>query len=157
MAGNFGGNVFEEIDADEGEVLVKNKRSLLEENDVVVLEDSEKENEIQLIFTTDEAPVAHEGVKVYTSQSTTSNQRRQFQNMFVENGFEIYEHRELVEIKLPRKTEAEKAAENRRLIVSELIERTRNAYWRMEDKGSPEEKSEFIKDLKNSLEIVLNK
>ncbi|CAG8857129.1 3763_t:CDS:1, partial [Gigaspora margarita] len=77
----------------------------------------------------------------------------QFQNMFVENGFEIYEHRELVEIELPRKTEAEKAAENRHLIVSELIERTRNAYWRMEDKGSPEEKSEFIKDLKNSLEI----
>ncbi|CAG8799585.1 28831_t:CDS:2, partial [Gigaspora margarita] len=115
-------NVFEEIDADEGKVLVENERSLLEKNDVVVLEDSKKENEIQLISMTDEAPVAHEGVK-------------QFQNMFVENGFKIYEHFELVEIELPRKTEAEKAAENRRLIVSELIERTRNAYWRMEDKG----------------------
>ncbi|CAG8762250.1 37095_t:CDS:2 [Gigaspora margarita] len=144
MAGNFEENIFEEIDANEGEVLVENERSLLEKNYVVVLEDSKKENEIQLIFMTDKAPIAHEGVK-------------QFQNMFVENGFKIYEHRELVKIKLPRKTEAEKAAKNRHLIVSELIERTRNAYWRMEDKGSPEEKSEFIKDLKNSLEIVLNK
>ncbi|CAG8839277.1 38131_t:CDS:1, partial [Gigaspora margarita] len=73
---NFEENVFEEIDANEGEVLVENERSLLEENDVVVLEDSEKENEIQLISTTDEAPVAYKGVKVYTSQSTTSDQRR---------------------------------------------------------------------------------
>ncbi|CAG8762254.1 37096_t:CDS:1, partial [Gigaspora margarita] len=76
MAGNFEGNVFEEIDADEGEVLVENERSLLEENNMVVLEDSEKENEIQLISMTDEVPVAHEGVKVYISQSTTSDQRR---------------------------------------------------------------------------------
>ncbi|CAG8794246.1 31068_t:CDS:1, partial [Gigaspora margarita] len=63
MADNFEENVFEEIDANKGEVLVENERSLLEKNDVVVLEDSEKENEIQLISTTDEAPVAHEGVK----------------------------------------------------------------------------------------------
>ncbi|CAG8847775.1 18190_t:CDS:1, partial [Gigaspora margarita] len=46
------------------------------ENDVIVLEDSEKENEIQPISTADEAPAAHEGIKVYTSQSTTSDQRR---------------------------------------------------------------------------------
>ncbi|CAG8822578.1 16496_t:CDS:1, partial [Gigaspora margarita] len=37
------GNMFEEIAADEDEVLVENKRSLLEENDMVVLENSEKE------------------------------------------------------------------------------------------------------------------
>ncbi|CAG8805286.1 1775_t:CDS:1, partial [Gigaspora margarita] len=47
----------------------------------------------------------------------------QFQNMFVENRFEIYEHHELVEIKLSRKTKAKKAAKNKYLIVSELIEK----------------------------------
>ncbi|CAG8753663.1 29510_t:CDS:2, partial [Gigaspora margarita] len=81
---NFEGNVFEEIEVDEGEVLVENEKK---------------------------------------------------------NGFKIYEHHKLVEIDLPRKTEAEKATESRRLIVSELIERTQNAYWRMKDKGSPEENS----------------
>ncbi|CAG8833678.1 22313_t:CDS:2, partial [Gigaspora margarita] len=64
---------------------------------------------------------------------------------------------EALEIELPRKTETEKAAENKCLIVSKLIKRSRNAYWRIEDKGSPEEKSEFIKDLKDSLEIILKK
>ncbi|CAG8583527.1 12347_t:CDS:2 [Gigaspora margarita] len=96
------GNVFEEIDEGE-EVLVGNKRTVFEENEVGVLEDSEEENEGQVISAADE----------------------QFQNMFAENGFKIYEHRELVEIELPKKTEAEKAAENRRSIVNELIERTK--------------------------------
>ncbi|CAG8842173.1 24732_t:CDS:2, partial [Racocetra persica] len=54
-------NVFEEIEVDEGEVLVENKKTVLEENDVIVLDDSEEENE---------------EIKVYTSQSTTSDQRR---------------------------------------------------------------------------------
>ncbi|KAF0542843.1 riboflavin-specific deaminase [Gigaspora margarita] len=79
MAGNFvekEGNVFEEIAADEGEVLVENERSLLEKNDVVVLEDSEKENEIQPVSAANEAFAAHEEVKVYISQSTTPDQRR---------------------------------------------------------------------------------
>ncbi|CAG8714265.1 14008_t:CDS:2 [Dentiscutata erythropus] len=58
MAGNFvkkEENVFEEIVADEGEVLVENKRSLLEENDIVVLKDNENENEIQPVSTANEA------------------------------------------------------------------------------------------------------
>ncbi|CAG8551961.1 14306_t:CDS:2, partial [Gigaspora rosea] len=59
------GNVFEEIAANEGEVLVGNERSLLKENDVVVLEDSEKENEIQPVSTANEAFVAHEEIKLW--------------------------------------------------------------------------------------------
>jgi hypothetical protein len=47
-----------------------------------------------------------------------------FQKMFEEAGFEIYMHRELVEIEEPKKTKAEKAAENRRLTINELMERT---------------------------------
>ncbi|CAG8726188.1 21013_t:CDS:1 [Gigaspora rosea] len=90
-------------------------------------------------------------------QILTLNVWEQFQNMFAENGFEIYEHHELVEIELPKKTEAKKAAKNRRSIVNELIERTRGAYWKIEDEGSPLEKSEFIKDLRNSLNNILNK
>ncbi|CAG8774012.1 5352_t:CDS:1, partial [Gigaspora rosea] len=56
-------NVFEEIAPNEGEVLVGNERSLLEENDVVVLEDSKKENEIQPVFTANEAFAAREKIK----------------------------------------------------------------------------------------------
>ncbi|CAG8609396.1 7181_t:CDS:2 [Gigaspora margarita] len=65
------GNVFEEIETNKGEILVRNKRSMLKKNDVVVLEDNEEENKIQLISTAEEAPVAQKGVKVYISQSTT--------------------------------------------------------------------------------------
>ncbi|CAG8828107.1 16769_t:CDS:1, partial [Dentiscutata erythropus] len=40
------GNVFEEIEIDEGEeILLGNERTVFEENEVVVLEDSEEENE----------------------------------------------------------------------------------------------------------------
>ncbi|CAG8738504.1 13911_t:CDS:2, partial [Gigaspora rosea] len=53
MAGNFvegEGNVFEEIEVDEGEeILVENEKSIYEENEVVVLEDSEGENEHEII------------------------------------------------------------------------------------------------------------
>ncbi|CAG8849651.1 22714_t:CDS:2, partial [Racocetra persica] len=80
MAGNFverEDNVFEEIEVDEGEVLVGNKNTVLKENDVIVLDDSEKENEkVQALSVADEAHTAHKGIKVYTSQSTTPDQRR---------------------------------------------------------------------------------
>ncbi|CAG8563902.1 2698_t:CDS:2, partial [Scutellospora calospora] len=70
-------NVFEEIEVDEGKVLVGNEKTVLEENDVIVLDDSEEENkEVQVISVADEAPIAHKEIKVYTSQSTTPDQRR---------------------------------------------------------------------------------
>ena len=94
---------------------------------------------------------------MYGDKLLTSNVWVQFKQMFVENGFEIYERREIVRIEIPKRTEAEKALENRRSVMNELMERTRNAYWRVEDEGSPEEKLEFIKHLKGSLEHILNK
>ena len=42
--------------------------------------------------------------------------------MFEDNRFEIYEHRKLVEINILEKSKAEKSAENRCMIVNELIE-----------------------------------
>ncbi|RHZ68590.1 hypothetical protein Glove_294g103 [Diversispora epigaea] len=86
----------------------------------------------------------------------TTNAWEQFQQMFMESGFEVYISRELVEIELPKKTEAEKAMENRRSTINELIERTRNAYWRVEEKGNAVQKSTFIETLKASLGSILN-
>ena len=48
--------------------------------------------------------------------------------MFNETGFDVYIHCELVELEVPRITEAEKALENRQLTVSKLIERTHDIY-----------------------------
>ncbi|RHZ83995.1 hypothetical protein Glove_86g101 [Diversispora epigaea] len=81
---------------------------------------------------------------------------KDFQQMFMESGFEVYISHELVEIELPKKTEAEKAMENRRSTINELIERTRNAYWRVEEKGNAVQKSTFIEMLKASLGSILN-
>ncbi len=86
----------------------------------------------------------------------TNNAWEQFQEMFTENGFKIYESRGLVEVNIPEKTKAERKAENRRLTVNELLERTRNAYWKTEEEGDAVQKSEFIKLLKTSLEPILN-
>ncbi|CAG8522172.1 28825_t:CDS:2 [Gigaspora margarita] len=73
--------------------------------------------------------------------------------MFIENRFEIYLTRNIVEIELPKKTEVEKAAENRHSTVYELIEKTRNTYWRIEDNDDVGQKSAFIEALKSSLEF----
>lgn len=83
---------------------------------------------------------------------------KKFQQMFDESGFEIYIHRELVDLEVPvfKITEAERAMENRRLAVSELTERIRDMYWRVEERGDTEKTGAFISELKNSLEPVLN-
>ncbi|CAG8830658.1 29373_t:CDS:2, partial [Gigaspora margarita] len=73
------GIVFEEIEVDESEDALKgneNERTVLEENEVIVLEDSEKENEKISEVPANRAPAAYKGIKIYTSQSTTSDQRR---------------------------------------------------------------------------------
>ncbi len=56
--------------------------------------------------------------------------------MFDKTGFDIYIHRELVELEVPRITKAEKALENQRLAISELMERTHDIYWRVKEKGN---------------------
>src|ERR1041384_108842 len=68
-----------------------------------------------------------------------------FQQMFDEAGFVIYIHRELVDLEVPtRMTEAEKATENRRLAISELMERMRDMYWRVGERGNIEQTGAFI-------------
>ncbi|RHZ51439.1 hypothetical protein Glove_478g118 [Diversispora epigaea] len=56
--------------------------------------------------------------------------------LFEENGFEIYEQRELVIEEIPIQTDAEKKIENRRHTVNELTERVRNKYWSAEEIGA---------------------
>jgi len=80
---------------------------------------------------------------------------RQFQRQFDESGFEIYERRELVNFESFEKDEIDKAAEKRKLTVNELMERTRNQYWSIEENGDEMEKSEFIQRLKFCLDPVL--
>ena len=63
-----------------------------------------------------------------TTKLLTPNAWEKFQQMFDEAGFDIYIHRELVDLKVPRMTETEKATENRRLTISELMERMRDIY-----------------------------
>ena len=77
--------------------------------------------------------------------------------MFDEVGFDVYLHREVVELKVPRMTEVEKAMENRRLAVNELMERMRDVYWRVEKRGNIKQTGAFINELKDCLEPVLNK
>jgi len=79
----------------------------------------------------------------------------QFQQMFEESRFEIYEHRELVEVEISEKTEAKRATENRRQTVNELMERTRDVYWRVEEKGNAKKTVEFISELSTCLEPIL--
>ncbi|CAG8777320.1 2862_t:CDS:2, partial [Dentiscutata erythropus] len=57
-------NVFEEIGVDKSVgVLEGNERNVLEKNEVIVLKNSEEENEKILISAADEASAAHEGGK----------------------------------------------------------------------------------------------
>ena len=80
----------------------------------------------------------------------------QFQQMFEESGFEVYEHWGLVEVNVSKTTEAERAAENRRLTINELMERPRDVYWRIEGKGNVEQTNMFISNVRVCLEPVLN-
>lgn len=76
-----------------------------------------------------------------------------FQGMFEENGFEIYEHRELVTIF--EKDERQKEAENRKLTVNELTERIRDGYWRVEERGDVRQTETYINMLETSLDPII--
>ncbi|RHZ78348.1 hypothetical protein Glove_165g82 [Diversispora epigaea] len=82
---------------------------------------------------------------------------KQFQQTFDESGFEIYEHRELINFEILEKNENDRAAENRKLTVNELMERTRNEYWNIEENGDEKEKREFLERLKTCLDPILKK
>lgn len=79
-----------------------------------------------------------------------------FQQMFDEAGFDVYIHRELVNLEVFNITEVEEATENRRLAVNELMERVRDTYWRVEEGGNIERTGAFIRELRGCLEPVLN-
>ena len=83
----------------------------------------------------------------------TVNAWKEFQELFEENGFEVYQSRELVIVDDPEQTEEEKKIENRRLFVNELSERLRDRYYRAEEKGTAET---FIKKLEASLDPLIN-
>jgi hypothetical protein len=80
---------------------------------------------------------------------------RRFQRMFEESGFEVYESRGLVEVERVEQTEEERGVENRRVAVNELMERTRDQYWRVEERGDIERSQAFVRLLESSLEDVL--
>ena len=80
-----------------------------------------------------------------------------FQQMFDEVGFDVYIHREVVDLKVLRMIEVEKAIENRRLAVNELMERMRDVYWRVEKRGNIKQTGAFINELKDCLKPVLNR
>ncbi|RHZ76932.1 hypothetical protein Glove_187g66 [Diversispora epigaea] len=82
---------------------------------------------------------------------------KQFQQTFDESGFEIYEHCELINFEILEKNKNDRAAENRKLTVNELMERTRNEYWNIEEIGDEKEKSEFLERLKTCLDPILKK
>ncbi|RGB41263.1 hypothetical protein C1646_810793 [Rhizophagus diaphanus] len=79
----------------------------------------------------------------------TTNVWRNFQEMFEESGFEVYESRESVIVFV--QTEHQKEAENRRLTVYELTERVRDKYWRVEEMGDVKRTETFISMLETSI------
>jgi len=85
----------------------------------------------------------------------TANAWRTFQEIFEESGFEVYEHRELIIVEEPERTEEEKKAENQRLAMCELTERLRDKYWRVEESNAGQAEA-FITNLEASLNQFLN-
>ena len=77
--------------------------------------------------------------------------------IFNECGFEVFEHRELVSLEPFEKDETDRAATNRKLTVNELMERTRDQYWSIEENGDESEKAKFIQKLKFCLNSVFQK
>lgn len=92
---------------------------------------------------------------IYGTNKLTIDSWRKFQQTFEDNGFEIYEGQELVEIEVPEKSKAEKDAENKRMIVSKLIEQVHNTYWQVEEKGDIERTNSFMRELSLGVEFVL--
>ncbi|RHZ57425.1 hypothetical protein Glove_388g20 [Diversispora epigaea] len=78
-----------------------------------------------------------------------------FQFMFEENGFDVYTHQELIMVDILEETKAKRAAENRRLAINELMERTRDMYWRVEEKGDERQTGAFLEKLQTCLEPIL--
>ena len=84
----------------------------------------------------------------------TADAWRTFQRIFEESGFEVYEsHRSVIEFV---RTEQQKEAKSRRLIVAELTERVRDRYWRVEEMGNVERMETFISMLETSINPIIS-
>lgn len=92
---------------------------------------------------------------MYGNQLLTDNAWKKFQELFEENGFEIYEQRELVIEEISIQTDAEKKIENRRHTVNELTERVHNKYWNAEEMGADQAEI-FVNKLEVSLNSIIN-
>jgi hypothetical protein len=85
----------------------------------------------------------------------TTNVWMAFQQMFVESGVQLYVGRERVVIPIAEPTVEQRQAEARRLQVNELMERVRDKYWSVEDKGDAEATTDYITRLTHSLSSIL--
>lgn len=90
-----------------------------------------------------------------TTKLLTSRTWRNFQIVFEESGFEVYERREVVEVDELEEIKEQGEAESRRLAVNEFMERVRDRYWDFENRGVDEETNVFIKKLESALSYVL--
>ena len=77
-----------------------------------------------------------------------------FQQLFAENGFEVYQSRELVDVP-PTQEEAEREAGLRHMQFNEMLERLRDQYWRVEEAGDEGQAAGFIEGLAAALNPVL--
>ena len=76
--------------------------------------------------------------------------------MFEEAGFEIYEHREMIELPEPFETRVQREARHRRQALDEILERVRDRYFREEDGGNVDRAALFIARLMATVEPILD-
>jgi hypothetical protein len=76
--------------------------------------------------------------------------------MFEESGFEIYEHREYVDVPEDEPTQAERDAEHLRVQIGEINERLRNTYFRILEYKGVEGAAQFVSQVEAMVEPLLN-
>ena len=79
-----------------------------------------------------------------------------FQLMFEESGFEIYEHREYVDVPEDEPTQAERDAEHLRVQIGEINERLRNTYFRILEYKGVEGAAQFVGQVEAMVVPLLN-
>ena len=92
---------------------------------------------------------------MYGNKLLTPDVWQMFREIFEESGFEVYESRELF-IEYVQ-TEQQKSAEDRRIAVSELTERMRDRYYRVEETGNAEWTQSFISMLEASVNLIISR
>jgi len=91
---------------------------------------------------------------MYGNKLLTPDVWQMFCKIFEESGFEVYESRELF-IEYVQ-TEQQKSAEDRRIAVSELTERMRDRYYRVEETSNAKWTQSFISMLEASVNLIIS-